>query len=346
LTVQPDPRDVEIAALHTEVDRLRQEMGRKYHFDNLIGRSAAMKQVYALMEKAIDSGLMVLISGETGTGKELVAKAIHYNSLRKNKPLLALNCGAVPKDLVASILFGHRKGAFTGAYKDSSGLFESAFGGTVLLDEVSEMPNEAQVHLLRALQERQIQRVGETTLRDIDVRIIAITNKDLEAEVKAGRFREDLYYRLNAFPIHLPPLRDRLDDIPLLAEYFLQKACQQLKKKIEGFAEGVFEMLQSYSWPGNVRELENEINRAAALMEEGLKIRNYHFSSKITKGESLIQVILSESLSYSEAVDRFRRRLIENALRECGGNRTKAAQMLGMDRSNLIKQIKNLEISV
>jgi transcriptional regulator with PAS, ATPase and Fis domain len=344
VTIQKDPRDFAIAALQTEVDHLRKEVGRKYRFESIIGRSAPMKLVYAMTEKAIDSGLTVLISGETGTGKELVAKAIHYQSPRANQPLLDLNCGAVPKELIASILFGHRKGAFTGALEDSIGLFEAAAGGTLILDEISEMSNEVQVHLLRALQERKIRRVGEIQLRNIDVRIIAVTNKDLEAEVKAGRFRKDLYYRLNTFPIKLPSLRERLDDIPLLAEYFLTKTSNQLGKQIDGFADGVYEMLQSYSWPGNVRELENEINRAAAFVEEGLKIQMYHFSPEVTQGESLIAEVLSKPFGYTEAVDQFRRRLIENALRECNGNRTQAAKRLKMDRSNLIDLIKRLGI--
>jgi DNA-binding NtrC family response regulator/ligand-binding sensor domain-containing protein len=342
--VQPDPRDVKLVALQTEIDHLRWEVGKKYHFENIVGRSAPIKQVYALMEKAIDSGLTVLISGETGTGKELVAKAIHYNSPRKSYPLQELNCGAVPKELVASTLFGYRKGAFTGAAENTMGLFESASGGTVLLDEIGEMPNDAQVHLLRVLQERKIQRIGETQLRDVDVRVIAITNRDIEAEVQANRFREDLYYRLKIFPIHVPPLRQRLDDIPLLAEHFLKKVCRQLNKDIDGFAPEVIPMLQSYSWPGNVRELENEIYRAAALVEEGMKIQTHHFSSQITRGESLIREIFSESLSYNEALDQFRRHLIEETLRECGGNQSAAARKLGIRRPNLIRLMNRLKI--
>ncbi|MFQ6042183.1 MAG: sigma 54-interacting transcriptional regulator, partial [Candidatus Poribacteria bacterium] len=344
LTVQPDSRDFMVAALQTEVDRLRREVGRKYYFTNIVGSSAPMKQVYALMGKAIDSGLTVLISGETGTGKELVAKAIHYSSPRKDQPLCELNCGAVPKELVASILFGYREGAFTGATKDTTGLFESASGGTILLDEIGSMSEEAQLHLLRVLQEHKIQRIGETHLRDVDVRVIAITNQDLAAEVRSGRFREDLYYRLNVFPIHLPALRDRLDDIPLLAEHFLQKACQEYQKSIDSFGAGVIEMLQSYNWPGNVRELESEIYRAAAFVEEGLPIHTYHFSSQITRGESLIREVLSERVSYSASLERFRRRLVEEALRECGGNRSEAARMLGMQRPNLVALIKRLGI--
>ena len=337
LTVQPDPL---LFSLQTQLNHLRREVGGKYHFENIIGRSAGIKQLRALMEKAIDSGLTVLITGETGTGKELVAKAIHYNSPRKGNPLLDLNCGAVPKDLVASTLFGHRKGAFTGANEDKMGLFETASGGTVLLDEISEMPQDAQIHLLRVLEERKVQRLGEHISRDVDVRIIAMTNRDIVKEVEAGRFREDLYYRLSEFPIYIPPLRERVEDIPILAEHFLQ----EIDKDLDGFALDVFEMLQSYPWPGNVRELRNVIRRAAAFVEEGLRIHTYHFPSQITRGESLIQESLSERVSLSNAVDSFQRRLIEDTLRECGGNRAEAARMLGIHRPNLVRLMKRLGI--
>jgi len=341
LTVQPDPV---LVSMQAELNHLRQEVGQEYHFESIIGRSAGIRQVHALMERAIDSGLTVLITGETGTGKELVAKAIHYNSLRKSCPFLDRNCGAIPKDLLASDLFGHRKGAFTGANEDKKGLFESASGGTVLLDEIGEMPEEAQIHLLRVLQELRIQRLGEMQLRDVDVRVIATTNRDLAAEVEEGRFREDLYYRLNVFPIHIPPLRERTGDIPLLAEHFLEETCHQQNKGLSGFATGVLDILSSYPWPGNVRELEHEIYRAVALAEEYTKIQTYHFSSKVTRGESLIQKIASEGTDYVEAVNNFRRRFIEQVLTECAGNRHEAARRLGMDRSNLIKLIRRLGI--
>jgi len=335
LTVKPDPR---LVSLQTEVSYLRREIGQKYHFENIIGRSAAIRQVRALMERGIDSGLTVLITGETGTGKELVAKAIHYYSPRKDHPLLDRNCGAIPRELLASDLFGHRKGAFTGANEDKTGLFEAASRGTVLLDEISEMPEDAQVHLLRVLQERKVQRLGEHISRDLDVRVIAMTNRDLVREVTDGRFREDLYYRLNEFPIHIPALRERTEDIPILAEHFLR----EIDKKVDGFAPDVFEMLQSYPWPGNVRELGNEVHRACALVEAGARIQSYHFSSQVTRGESLIQNIISEKVSYSESLDRFRQRLVENALKACNGNRHEAAKMLGMKRPNLVALIKRL----
>jgi transcriptional regulator with PAS, ATPase and Fis domain len=211
LTVQPDPK---LVAMQMELDDLRQVASRKYHFSSFIGESAAIQQVHALMERAIDSGLTVLITGETGTGKELVARAIHHNSPRKDKPILDRNCGAIPSELLTSELFGHRKGAFTGANEDKIGLFEAASGGTVQLDEIGEMPQDAQVHLLRFLEEREVQRLGENISRHVDVRIIATTNRDLAEEVTADRFREDLYYRLSEFPIRIPPLRERPEDIP------------------------------------------------------------------------------------------------------------------------------------
>ena len=340
LTVQADPV---LVSMQTELNYLRLELREKYNFENIIGGSARIREMRALMEKAVDSELTVLITGETGTGKELVAKGIHYNSPRKNQPLLDRNCGAIPKELLASELFGHRKGAFTGANEDKMGLFESAQGGTVLLDEIGEMPENAQIHLLRVLQEHKIQRLGEMQLRDVDVRVIAITNRDLAAEVRAGRFREDLYYRLNVFPIHVPALRERVKDIPLLAEHFLQEACRKQNKEIDGFSPEVMDM-QSYPWPGNVRELEHAVYRAVALVEEGMTIQAYHFSPKVTNRESLIQQITSEVSSYAEAVDSFRQRFIEQVLSECGGNRHEAARRLRMNRSNLIKLVKRLGI--
>jgi len=336
--VKPDERDIELA-------RLRQKVSQKYRFENLIGRSAAMKPVRALMEKAIDSGLTVLITGESGTGKELVAKAIHHNSPRKGKSPLELNCGSVPKELVASTLFGHRKGAFTGATEDKMGLFEAASGSTVILDEIGDMPEDAQVHLFRVLQERKVQWLGEFRLRDVDVRVITITNRDLLSDVKAGRFREELYYRLSEFPIHLPPLRERAGDIPLLARHFLEEACREMKRDPVDLAPGVMEMLMRYPWPGNIRELRNEVRRAIALAEGGLPIQTYHFSAKLTQRESLFQEAIAESTGYSEAVDGFKRRLILQALNACGGKVRQTARHLGIDHGNFIREMRRLGIS-
>ena len=286
----------------------------------------------------------MLIGGETGTGKELVAKAIHYHSPRKNRPLLEINCGAIPENLVAATLFGHRKGAFTGAYEDTAGLFEAAEGGTVMLDEIGEMGAETQVHLLRVLQEQTVQRVGETRLRKVDARVIAITNRDLEQEVHAGRFREDLYYRLSVFPIQIPPLRDRAEDISMLVEHFLINASERFGKRIDQVSPEACEVLRQYPWPGNVRELENEIYRAVALVEDG-ELQAYHFSSKLTQGESLIENLMDGHESYADAVNRFRKQYLEMILRECNGNRSEAAKRLQVHRPNLVALIKKLGIT-
>jgi DNA-binding NtrC family response regulator/ligand-binding sensor domain-containing protein len=349
LTVIPDPRDVQIDALQTEVHHLRREVGSRYHFQDIIGSSTKIRNVRALMERAIDSGLTVLITGETGTGKELVAKAIHYNSPRKDGPMLNRNCGAIPGELVASELFGHHKGAFTGADEDRIGLFEAASGGAVFLDEIGEMPQDAQVHLLRVLDDHKVRRIGGNASRDVDVRVIAATNRDLRAEVEAGRFREDLYYRLSVLSISIPPLRERREDIPVLAEHFLQEYSAKQKKKLYGFAPDVLDMLQSHTWSGNVRELQNAINVAVAFAEEGQRIQLHHFP-RITQGESLIQdatqAIGRGPLRYRELVNQFERRCIEHALRECNGNRSQAAKMLGIERKYLYEKIKRFHIDI
>ena len=256
-------------------------MCANYHFSNIIGASDAIKAVFALMAKAIVSGSDVLITGETGTGKELVAKEIHCHSPCKDKHLIALNCGAVPKEVLLSELFGHCKGAFKGASEDKAGVFESAEGGTVILDDIDSMPLDIQLHLLAVLTERRVRRTGEDTLREVKMRVIAISNHDMSREVEAGRFREDLYQQLRKFQIHLPPLRERLEDIPLLAEHFYQQAYQQMSRASGGLAPGVLEMLQKYHWPGNVRELRNEIRQACVLAQYGERIQKHHFSSQI-----------------------------------------------------------------
>lgn len=341
LRVVPDPRDLMVSELEADLKVrnqqlafLQQEVGRKYHFENIIGDSEAIEWVRAMMDRAIDSGLNVLITGDTGTGKELVAKGIHYNSSRKYKPLITFNCGAIQKELVASELFDHRKGAFTGAIEDKMGLFEVAEGGTVALDEMGDMPQDAQIHLLRVLEEHKVQKLGEYELRNVDVRVIAMTNRDLLEEVEQKRFREDLYYRLNGFHIYILPL----------AEHFYQEACRDQDKQLGGFAPDVMDMLVAYPWPGNVRELRNEIYRACVLAGERSLIQIHHFSPQITKGESLTQEVLSEQLSLSASLKRLQRRMVEDALRESGGNRTQAAKRLGMDTANLRHLIKRLGI--
>jgi len=278
-------------------------MVNKYHFSNIIGRSEAIKGVFALMTQAIDSDSDVLITGETGTGKELVARAIHENSSRKDKPLFAISCGTVPKEVLVSELFGHCKGAFSGAIEEKVGLFEAATGSTLILDDIGDMPFDVQPDLLRVLIERKVQRLGETASRPVDVRVIAISNRNLTKLVETGDFLSELYARfryaslglsaertetystqgLKAFEIHLPPLRERLEDIPLLAEHFYEEAYRQRPKILDGFAADVLKMLLNYHWPGNVRELRNAVRRAYALAEEGERIRTDHFPPQIIR---------------------------------------------------------------
>lgn len=303
-----------------------------------------MQQVHTLIKCAADSDLTILVTGETGTGKELVARAIHNNSHRCGNPMLELNCGAVPNTLLASTIFGHRKGTFTDAQDDRAGLFEEAEGGTALLDEIGELSDEAQVHLLRVLQERQVQRLGEFGAREVDVRVIASTNKDLQAQAESGLFRTDLYYRLSVFPIHLPALREHPDDIPLLAQAFLDRANSDQKKSIR-FGPGVLEALKSYHWPGNVRELQNEIDRAVALVPKDEPIHLGHFSEKLAMANPAIKNQPTSRPGYTEALNIFRKQLIEETLEKCGGNRSEAARQLKMNRSNLVSLIRRLGLN-
>ena len=258
-------RDIEVERMKTEVLRLRTELETTYSFTGIVGASPKMQRVYALMKQGAESDITVLLQGESGTGKELIAKALHFNSLRKNGPFLVINCAAIPETLVESELFGHERGSFTGATEQRIGTFERAEGGTIFLDEIGEMQPALQVRLLRVLQERDIQRVGGNTAIPVDVRIIAATNKRLEEAIKTGEFREDLFYRIAAFPIMLPPLRERREDIPLLAKHFLDKHAERIDKTISGISAAAMRLLLQNDWPGNVRELENAIERAVLL---------------------------------------------------------------------------------
>jgi transcriptional regulator with GAF, ATPase, and Fis domain len=260
---------IENARLHEELRseniELRQEIRDKFHLSNIVGTSAAMQKVFATVESAARTSSNVLIIGESGTGKELVAKAIHYASARREKRFVPVDCGALPSQLLESELFGHKRGAFTGAASDKPGLFEEADGGTIFLDEITNMPESLQARLLRVIQEGEIRRLGETRERKVDVRVVAATNRDPRDEMETGRMREDLYYRLHVITTTLPPLRDRQDDIPLLGNHFLAKHNASLKRKRAGFTPGAKKVLNGYDWPGNVRELENEIERIVAL---------------------------------------------------------------------------------
>ena len=254
-------------ALSEENRRLRQEIQRIHGFDEIVGQSTAMQEVFATISRVQESDVTVLIEGESGTGKELAARAIHYNGHRRDAPFIAIFCGALPDDLLESELFGHKKGAFTGATSDKKGLFEEADGGTVFLDEVADLSPHLQMTLLRVLQEGEIRRVGENRSRHVDVRVLSATNRSLQDLVKDGTFREDLYYRLNTISVTMPPLRRRRSDVPLLAHHLLEKHSAKLTTPIKGFEPEAMQALQTYSWPGNVRELENTIQRAVVLAD-------------------------------------------------------------------------------
>jgi Nif-specific regulatory protein len=333
--------------LRAEVGVLRRDLAHRDRFDDMIGIGPAMEEVFRLMESAAASPISVLIEGETGTGKELVARGIHRASTRASAPFVAVNCAAVPEALLESELFGHRRGSFTGATQDQRGLFETASGGTILLDEIGEMAPAMQAKLLRVLQEGEIMPVGERRPRPVDVRVISATNLDLVAEARARRFRDDLYYRLGAFPIHVPPLRERREDIPLLADAFLVKAAERHHKHIPGITPPGLELLTEFAWPGNVRELRNEIERAVALAREGESVGPGHLSAKLSTGcreadagAASAAVATRTSSDLRDARTAFEVEFITKVLREHSGNRSHAARALGISRVALHKKLK------
>lgn len=313
-------------------------------FENIIGESPAMKQVLAQLQKVIDTRATVCIEGETGTGKELIASAIHYSSRRQDKMFVAQNCAAMPENLLESELFGHRKGAFTSADSDKKGLFEIADGGTLFLDEVGEMPLSLQAKLLRVLQERTIRAVGATSERQIDVRIICATNRDLAAEVEKGAFRQDLFYRLMVFPIRLPPLRERREDIPLLIEHFMRRYAAEYRTNINGLAQETIDALTSYHWPGNIRELENEVQRLIIQAEEDSWVEPSALSPRLRKVEGTLARISPKKGTLKEMMGQVERWLLVEALRDHNGNKTKTAQTLGITREGLHKKLNKFGI--
>ncbi|HEX3111982.1 MAG TPA: sigma-54-dependent Fis family transcriptional regulator, partial [Candidatus Eisenbacteria bacterium] len=316
--------------LEMENLNLRRALKEESRYGLLVGRSPKMLRVIELMEKVIPTQVSVLIQGETGTGKELIARAIHLNGPRREKNFMAVNCGALPESLLESELFGYRKGAFTGASEDRIGLFEAADGGTLFLDEVGEMPATLQVKLLRVLQDSQIRRVGDTVSRRVDFRLIAATNRDLKTEVEGGRFRQDLFYRLNVVPVSLPPLRERGEDTLLLAQHFLELFSKQQVKPVRGLSAESRELLLRHPWPGNVRELENAMARAVALADEGGAIEPVLFGlgAPVTRRWDG-QHTLRETLDAVEA------ETIREALRQCESNVSRAARALGVSRQHL-----------
>jgi len=316
--------------------RQREEIG----FDNIIGKSKKIREIFGIIEKIIKNDATVLICGESGTGKELSARAIHFNSPRKQKPFIPINCASIPESLLESELFGHEKGAFTDATSQRLGMFELANEGTLFLDEISGLKLDVQGNLLRALEEKEIRRLGGAKIIKVDVRIISATNVDLKQAVQEGRFREDLYYRLNVVPIYLASLRERKEDIPLLLEHFLQKYNQFFRKKIEGLTPPALEYLMQYDWPGNIRELKNVIERLVALNDDGV-IAPKDLPFDIFIKSSLTREFLSEG-GLKEASRDFEKQYIEAVLERVGGSQVKAAKILGVHRNTLFNKMKEL----
>ena len=322
---------LETKRLQDENVRLRKELKDKYSLESMIGKSKKMQEIYSLIEKIAPTETTVLIQGESGTGKEMAARAIHYLSLRREKPFVTINCGALPEGLLESELFGHVKGAFTDAVTDKKGMFEVADKGTLFLDEVGEMSPITQVKLLRALQERKIRRVGGTEEIPIDVRIISATNQDLKKKIKEGSFREDLYYRLNVLSLEMPPLRERKEDIPLLVNHFLQKYCQKLGRGMKRVAPEVYNIFESYPWPGNIRELENVIERVVAI-EERETITTSCLPKELLQPERReIDLEIKPGFKLNETIEAITRDYVQKALEMSRGKLKEAAELLGVN---------------
>jgi transcriptional regulator with PAS, ATPase and Fis domain len=340
-------RALEFQHLHHENVSLRKQLKAKYKFDNIVSDNEKMQAIFTQVEKVADTDSTVLIYGESGTGKELIARALHYNSYRQDKPLVPINCGAIPEDLLESELFGHEKGAFTGATAQRLGRFELANGGTIFLDEIGEMRPSLQVKILRVLQEREFERIGGTRTIKVDVRILAATNKNLEDLVARQQFRDDLFWRLNVIPITLPPLRERLSDIPLLVAHFIARFNAEKKQHLTGISPEALQMLQSYHWPGNVRELENTVERIAILKGSGM-IMPEDLPEKIARPSLSRSVpgvnIPDDGIDFDAMVETFEKQLLMQALVKAGGVKSKAANLLHMNRTTLVEKVKKLRL--
>ncbi|HJZ85303.1 MAG TPA: sigma 54-interacting transcriptional regulator [Polyangia bacterium] len=342
----------EIVAFQTEVmrkerrlDQMQKDLLLRYSYEQIVGRSRPMQELYRLLDKIIDSDSTVLIQGENGTGKELIAKAIHYNSLRKHKRFVAQNCSAFNDNLLDSELFGHKKGAFTGAVSDKQGLFEVADGGTFFLDEIGDMSPSLQVKLLRVLQEGTFIPVGGTEVRRVDVRVIAATNRDLKRMVERAEFREDLYYRVNVINLTIPPLRDRKEDIPALVDHFLKKYAKGRRLKMKKLTKGCLDRMMEYNWPGNIRELENEIERLVVLAGDDKVIAEEMLSARIRQQVIRDEIAgLHEPNSLPDAVSALERNMIYEVLKKTHWNKTKAAHELRISRRNLIRKVSKYKL--
>jgi len=324
---------------------LKKQLREKYEFSNIIGSSPAMQKVFSRITKINKTDSTVLILGESGTGKELIAKAIHSNGPRRDKPFIAVHCGAIPENLLESELFGHTKGAFTGAIRDKMGKFEAANHGTIFLDEIATLPMHLQIKLLRILQEQEVERIGSNKQIKLDVRIISATNVNLEAEVKKGAFRDDLFYRLNVIPVTLPPLRERVEDILPLVRHFLAKYCKEMDRPSMNIAKEALIALEVYNWPGNVRELENVVERTVALTE-GDQITLSDLPSNITRAysnqEELSTRVTSRGVDLVKTVSEIERKMISDALSLSDGVKARAAALLNMNRTTLVEKMRRL----
>jgi DNA-binding NtrC family response regulator len=337
-------RSLSHSQLALENRHLRSALHKKYQFENIIGQSEPIMAVLNMIERVAQSDSTVLIMGESGTGKELIAKALHYNSTRAQEPFIPINCGAIPAELLESELFGHIKGAFTGAVANRTGRFEMAEDGTLFLDEIGDMSPSLQVKLLRVLQERRFEPVGGTKTISSNVRVIAATNIDLEAAVEDGRFREDLYYRLNVIPMRIPPLRERKADIPLLFHHFMETFNRLRGRQLSGVAPDAMELLMNYAWPGNIRELENLVERIAILKGGGvievMDLPEKYRRIQVESAEPGKLEIPDSGMDFNSAVDAFENALIMRALEKTGWNRNQAAVLLKLNRTTLVEKIK------
>jgi nitrogen regulation protein NR(I) len=355
-------RAISVSKLQRENLQLKKQLKRKYNFEGIIGDSLEMQKVYEMIEKVADTDSTILITGESGTGKELIAKTIHFNSSRSQNTFVPLNCAAIPRDLLESELFGHEKGSFTGALNTRLGRFELAHNGTLFLDEIGELDPSPQVKLLRVLQEREFERVGGVKTIKVDVRIVAATNKDIEKATKEGKFREDLFYRLNVIPLHIPPLRERVADIPLLVDHFVREFSKKRKREALKFSPEAMDCLLKYQWPGNVRELENLIERLTILVS-GNTIKISDLPEKFYPARTPERVDRPEILGVSdytgkdvdipefgidlsEVVKNMEKNLILKALEKTGGVKNRAAKLLGLNRTTLIEKMKKKNIEL
>jgi DNA-binding NtrC family response regulator len=320
---------------------LRMEVRKKFEFNNIVGKNKKMQEIFSLIEKVAPSNSTVIIYGGSGTGKELVAKAIHYNSPRTEQPFIPFNCGAIPETLVESDLFGHTKGAFTGAVQSKKGLFEEANGGTLFLDEISTIRPSVQVKLLRVLQEREVMRIGSTERIKINVRLIAATNENLETSMKDGKFREDFFYRLHVFPIFLPDLKDRKEDIPLLAFHFLDQYVKETKKQVKGISKEAMDILLQYDWPGNVRELENVIERGVIMTDQEY-LTPHDLPRNLIEGFS---ILIKKGVKERKSLEDMKIEFITEILNETGGNKRIAAEILQVNPRTLYRFEKKRKVT-